>query len=132
MNEGADPRFLTLDLVMMNHRRSLAEHGGIDGVRDPGAVESALAAGQNTWLYRDGDSFEIAAAYAFHLAESQAFLDGNKRTAISSALFFLAANGIMGVPNQSELYDAMIAIADRRLDKAGLAAVLRRQFPRRA
>jgi death-on-curing protein len=130
MSAEEEPLFLTLELVMMVHRDSLAEHGGIDGVRDPGGVESALAAGQNTWLYRGGDVFDIAAAYAFHLAESQAFLDGNKRTAIASALFFLSANGVRGKPGQSELYDAMIGIAARRLDKAGLAVVLRRQFPK--
>ena len=108
--------------------QSLIEHGGIDGLRNHAAVESALASAQNVWLYRSGDRFDIAAGYAFHLAESQAFLDGNKRTAITSALFFLAANGVHGRPNQDDLYDAMIAIAERRTDKAGLAAVLRRQF----
>lgn len=130
MSAEADIRFLTLDLVMLIHHRSLVEHGGIDGVRDLGGVESALAAGQNTRLYRGGDVFEIAATYAFHLAEAQAFLDGNKRTAIASALFFLAANGVLGIPNQTDLYDAMIALARRELDKAGLAALLRKQFPR--
>ncbi len=130
MNGGAEPRFLTLELVRLIHHQSLAEHGGIDGVRDQGAVEAALAAGENTWLYRGSDLFEIAATYAFHLAEAQVFLDGNKRTAITSALFFLAANGVTGVPGQDELYEAMIAISARRMDKAGLAAVLRRQFPK--
>ena len=62
-------------------------HGGSDGMRDPGAVESALASAQNTWFYAGGDLFDIAATYAFHLAESQAFLDGNKRTAVVSARF---------------------------------------------
>lgn len=128
MNGGGEPRFLTLELVVLIHHQSLAEHGGMDGVRDEGAVESALAAGENTWLFRGGDVFEIAATYAFHLAEAQAFIDGNKRTAITSALFFLAANGVTGVPGQNELYDAMIAISARRLDKSGLADVLRRQF----
>ncbi len=130
MSAAEEPRFLTFDLVMKIHHQSLVEHGGIEGLRDHGAVESALASAQNTWLYRGGDLFEIAAAYAFHLAESQAFLDGNKRTAITSALFFLAANGLSGTPSQDELYDAMIAIAQRRMDKVGLAAVLRRQFPK--
>jgi len=88
-----------------------------------------LAAGQNEWFYRQADMFGIAAAYAYHMAESQAFLDGNKRTAIVSALFFLAANGIDGVPNQEKLYEAMIAVANRELDKAGLAVILRKQFP---
>jgi death-on-curing protein len=71
------------------HRMSLQEHGGADGVRDFGVIEAALAAAKNTWYYRGGDVFEIAAAYAFHIAESQAFLDGNKRTGIASALTFL-------------------------------------------
>jgi len=73
MSTAEEPRFLTLELVMMIHRQSLVEHGGMDGVRDHGTVESALASAQNTWLYRGGDLFEIAATYTFHLAESQAF-----------------------------------------------------------
>jgi death-on-curing protein len=126
-----EPYFLPLSHVHRIHRRSLDEHGGMDGVRDSGAVESALAAGINTWLYRDSDLFDIAAAYAYHLAEAQAFIDGNKRTAIASALHFLAVNGYVGQPDQQALYDAMIAIARRELDKPGLAALLRTQFPSR-
>jgi death-on-curing protein len=89
-----------------------------------GAIESALAAAQNTYFYRGGDRFEIAAAYAFHLAESQAFFDGNKRTAVACALTFLGAPS----PDEIELYDAMIAIAKHQMDKRGLADVFRRQF----
>ena len=128
MDQG-DPHFLPLSHVLRIHRRSLEEHGGMDGVRDPGAVESALAAGINTWLYRDGDVFDIAAAYAYHLAEAQAFIDGNKRTAIASALHFLAVNGYVGKPDQQTLYDAMIAIARREMNKADMSALLRAQFP---
>ena len=127
---SANPVFVSLAQVMRAHRTSIELHGGIDGVRDQGAVESALASAMNTWNY-GGDAFDVAAAYAFHLAESQAFLDGNKRTAITTALAFLALNGFYAKPNQDELYDAMIAIARREMDKPGLAAVLRAQFPRR-
>jgi death-on-curing protein len=80
MNADAEPRFLDLEVVLFLHRRSLELHGGLDGVRDPGAVESALASAKNTYFYGGGDNHDIAAAYAFHIAESQAFLDGNKRT----------------------------------------------------
>jgi death-on-curing protein len=132
MSEEDTPRFLSLAQVMALHRRSLAEHGGLEGVRDPGAVESALASAQNTWLYADGDWFDIAAAYAFHIAEAQAFLDGNKRTAVASAIAFLTANGCADRGDDRVLYDAMIALSARRMDKAGLAAVLREQFPRAA
>ena len=130
MSEGDVPFFLSLKQVMVLHRRSLAEHGGVDGLRDPGAVESALASAKNTWLYAGGDTFDIAAAYAFHIAEAQAFLDGNKRTAITSAVAFLTANHCIDRGDDRVLYDAMIAISARRMDKAGLAAVLRQQFPR--
>jgi len=88
-------------------------------------VLSSLGAAENVYYYGGGDRFEIAAAYAFHIAQAQAFLDGNKRTAVAAALLFLRANGIQGVPEQGRLYAAMIAIAERRLDKAGLAALLR-------
>lgn len=125
---AAQPKFLALAQVMRAHRASLEAHGGLDGVRDAGAIEAAMASAQNVWFYGAGDLFDIAAAYAFHLAEAQAFLDGNKRTAVMCALTFLKVNGLYAPPNQTELYDAMIAISARRMDKAGLAAVLRRQF----
>jgi death-on-curing protein len=121
-----EPEFLALETVHWLHRESLKEHGGLDGVRDHGAIEAALGAAENTFYYGGGDRFDIAAAYAFHLAQSQAFLDGNKRTAVACALTFLGEPS----PDQLELYDAMIAIAERRMDKTGLAAVLRRQFPK--
>ena len=53
-------------------------------------------------------------------------MDGNKRTGLGAALVFLRLNGFRVVDPGGELYDAMIAIAERRLDKAGLAAVLER------
>jgi death-on-curing protein len=70
--------------------------------------------------------FTIAAAYAFHLAQTQAFLDGNKRTAVITALTFLELNYVTKTPNNLEIYNAMIAIAERRMDKAALAELFRR------
>jgi len=89
-------------------------------------IESAIGAAVNTYFYANGDLFDIAATYAFHLAQAQAFLDGNKRTGMGAALLFLRGNGIVRVPPYQELYDAMIAIAEKRLDKVGLADLFRR------
>lgn len=75
--------------------------------------------------------YDIAAAYAFHIAQAQAFLDGNKRTGIASALIFLKVNGVSAHPKpdtQDRIYEAMIGIAERRLDKAGLAELFRKLF----
>jgi death on curing protein len=124
-----EPKFLSWETLEDLHLESLHRHGGLDGIRDRGALESALGAAENTYFYGGGDHHDIGAAYAFHLAESQGFLDGNKRTAIACAGTFLRANGCVDRAQDLALYDAMIAIAERRMDKAGLAAVLRKQFP---
>jgi death-on-curing protein len=121
-----EPVFISRATVEMIHRRSLEEHGGQDGIRDESALESALAAPLHSHHYGGADLFTIGATYAFHLAENQPFIDGNKRTAIAAALFFFEANGIRtSRMTDAQLYDAMIAIAEKRLDKGGLAAVFR-------
>ena len=121
-----EPKFLTLAEVLYLHDESLARFGGSAGVRDPGLVESAMGAAQNAfWYGRDG-LFEIASAYAFHIAESQAFVDGNKRTAAASAIMFLRKNGVRFPVDDGSVYAAMIDIAKKRLDKRGLAETLRR------
>lgn len=123
--------FLTLEQVHRLHAIGLEDHGGSPGIRDLGLIESALASAQNTFLYGGGDEFEVAAAYAFHLAEAQAYLDGNKRVGIMAALTFLAMQGHRKRPSltdQEQLYDAMIGIAKHELDKPGFAALLREIF----
>jgi death-on-curing protein len=122
-----EPNFLMLDEVNRIHARSLAEHGGSDGTRDPGLVESALASAKNTFHYANGDLFDVAASYAFHLAESQAFIDGNKRTAVVSAMVFLAKNGVYAQPATWELYSAMIDVAEKKKHKADLAEIFRQR-----
>ncbi|MCE0482725.1 MAG: type II toxin-antitoxin system death-on-curing family toxin [Methylacidiphilales bacterium] len=89
-------------------------YGGSDGVRDPGLVESAVAQGENTFHYGRADLFGIATAYAFHIAENQAFIDGNKRTGAATALSFLHINGVDIVRISSdEIYEMMIKIATK-------------------
>lgn len=122
------PVFLSREAVDAIHEASLREFGGADGIRDENALESALAQPMHEFFYREADLFQIAAAYAYHLAENQPFIDGNKRTGLLSALNFLAANGIASEEPVDEFYDAMIAIAEKRLDKSGLAAVFRSQL----
>ena len=126
MNE---PVFITRERVDALHQRSLEEHGGQDGIRNEHGLESALAQPMHMFAYGQGDLFDLAAAYAYHLAENQPFIDGNKRTAITTALAFLEFNDVStSAIGSAELYDAMIAIAEKRLDKAGLAGVFRRNL----
>ena len=120
-----EPLFLTRSQIERLHDLSLAGFGGAGGVRDEGLIQSALASAKNAYCYGQGDLFDIAAAYAFHLAEAQAFVDGNKRTGIGSALTFLELNGFHATASDDMLYTAMIDIAKKRLNKAGLATILR-------
>jgi len=124
-----EPVFLAEEDVLVLHRRGLEQHGGMDGLRDPGAFASALHQPEAVWFYTQGDHFELAATYAFHLAQNQPFIDGNKRVAVAVALAFLELNGVNTSPcPDSVFYDARIAFAEKRLDKAGLAAVFRTQL----
>jgi death-on-curing protein len=122
----SEPVFLTESQVETLHRLALEHYGGQAGTRDISALKSAVVQPQNVWLYTGADLFDVAAAYAFHLAESQAFIDGNKRAGIAAALTFLRLNGRTVPRHTDELYAAMIAMAERRLDKPGLASLLRR------
>lgn len=124
-------QFLTRAEVDELHEDSLREFGGISGVRNDSLVESALGAAMNEYLYGGGDAFSVAAAYAFHLAQNQAFLDGNKRTATASALVFLAINGHTvehELEDRMAIYDALIAIAERRMTKPELTTLFRKLF----
>ena len=121
-----EPQFLTLAEVLYLHDESLARFGGSAGIGDQGLVESALGSAKNAFWYGNGRLFEIAAAYAFHIAESQAFTDGNKRTAAASAIMFLRKNGVRFPADDGSVYAAMIEIAEKHMDKRGLAETLRR------
>lgn len=125
-----DPRFVTLDEVLALHQRSIEKYGGTLGIRDQGGLEAAIFHPQNVFLYGGGDVFDIAAAYAYHIAEGQCFLDGNKRTAAGTALIFLKANGVPHRFQEMELYDYLIGIAEKRFTKQDLAGYLRQSANR--
>ena len=123
----ANIEFLNLEIVLAIHDEQLVMFGGSSGLRDIGLLESAIAQPQASFggEYLHGDLFLMAAAYAYHIAQNQPFVDGNKRTGIIAALTFLDLNDVAVETPSMRLYQAMIDIAERRLDKAGLAELLR-------
>ena len=90
---GEQRRWGESSVVFAVHDRQLAEHGGRDGIRDPGMVESALARPAHLARYGNPDAADLAAAYAYGIAKNHGFVDGNKRTAWVTARLFLADNG---------------------------------------
>jgi death-on-curing protein len=125
-----EPVFLTREQFDAIHEDQIDAFGGLHGVRDENALESAVAQPLNVYFYGDGELCEIAAAYAFHLAESQAYFDGNKRTGVQAALDFLEINGIdTGPLPELSAYDAMIRVANHEMDRFGLAVFFRAALP---
>lgn len=119
MNE---PNWLLKEAIIAVHYRLIAEHGGSQGVRDPGLLESALSRPINRFVYEpDSSLFDLAAAYAFGLASNHAFIDGNKRIALTAIAMFLADNGYQFKPDKQEALKNFLALAAGELDEAALA-----------
>ena len=82
--------FLTIDEILLIHQRLIEEFGGYPGLRDKGALESALMRPQ-TGYYQD--IIEESAALMESLAMNHPFVDGNKRVAFFATDTFLRLNG---------------------------------------
>ncbi len=121
-----NPVFLTTDIVLRIHARSLAEFGGPAGIHDPGAVESAVMAVQNHFNYTGGDIFDLAGVLLWHLVRDHPFADGNKRAALASALVFLAMNGV-DLAQDDDLFEHLTLSAARgEMGKDQVAETLRK------
>ncbi len=109
--------WIAVEVAIAAHAEQLAEHGGGDGVRDPGLLESAMARPQNLAQYGDPDIAELAASYAFGIARNHPFVDGNKRTAAVVSETFLALNGGTLQASDAELVVAFVALAAGELSE---------------
>lgn len=90
---SGQPKWLGEQINQIIHEQSLAQHGGREGLRDKGALESALAYPQNLYAYEDAKLERLAAGYLFAICKAHAFVDGNKRTAWAAMRTFLIING---------------------------------------
>jgi len=119
-----------LAVVQALHDRQLAEHGGLPGVRDMGALESALARPLNLAAYGEPDAADLAAAYAFGLARNHGFADGNKRSAWVVARLFLMANGVSLNFDKAEALQMVLALAAGEMAEDQVAAWFRERIVR--
>ena len=88
-----EPAWVSPAAVLAVHQMLLAEHGGAKGLRDQKLLDSALARPQHKFSYdEDVSIFSLTASYSFGLARNHAFIDGNKRIALTVAAVFLELN----------------------------------------
>ena len=121
-----DPIWISKELALAIHSRQLAEHGGSDGVRDAGLLESALARPRNRFAYEDPtpDIPALSASYAFGIARNHSLIDGNNRTAYVVCRTFLILNGWDMTVDRVERYRTFLALAAGAMTEAELAAWL--------
>jgi len=112
-------RFIDVDNVLWLHRHTLEEEGGLDGVKDHGMLESAVAMPRQQFdgVYLHSDLAAMAAAYMFHLCMNHAFNDGNKRVAVLAATTFLIVNGHEVVADPAEFEELTLPVAAGEIPK---------------
>lgn len=124
---ASEPLWLERRFLDEVHADQLKQHGGISGVRDENALESALARPKNRWAYEpEVDIYDLAAAYGFGLATSHPYSDGNKRTAFIAMYTFLGLNDLEIVASQPEVVSFMLQVAGGSLDESQIAEWLRK------
>ena len=99
--------------AVVAHDLELASHGGSEGIRDAGLLESALARPRNIWAYAEAPPSlaVLAAAYAFGISANHPLIDGNKRTALVISFAFLDVNGLEVTASQEDAYLTILGLA---------------------
>jgi death on curing protein len=113
------PIWVGAQLVEIIHAKQIAQHGGINGIRDMGLLISALSKPQNKYHYETPPPTlsALAAAYGYGLAKNHPFLDGNKRTAYIICRLFLRLNGLDFKADENDKYSIMMQLASGTLSE---------------
>ena len=120
------------------HAAQVMEFGGLQGLRDEGGLESAIARPRNLAAYEHPDLCRLAAAYAFGVCRNHPFVDGNKRTAFVSAAVFLEINGRILTASEEDVVMTFLTLAAGELGEQELgrwfesSSKLERAAPSRA
>ena len=125
-------RWIDKQALLLLHGESLAEHGGGEGLRDEGLLDSALARPLNLLAYGEPDVAALAASYAMGVAKNHPFVDGNKRAAFLTVGMFLYLNGYRLSTTQADATVTVLALAAGEITEEQFAAWLRKTVLTRA
>lgn len=110
--------------VLSMQEQSLADFGGLAGIRDEGMLSSALARPTNLFAYGKPTLHELAASSAYGLAKNHPFIDGNKRAAFVTAVAFLELNGFTFTASEADAAVRTLALAAGDMTESAYAAWL--------
>lgn len=126
------PRWLDQRSLVLLHAESLAEHGGLWGLRNEAALQSALARPRNVQAYEPGaDAARLAAAYGFGIVRSHPFSDGNKRAGFLAVGLFLDLNGFDLEVEEADAVETILDLAAGNLSEKALVEWIRARITRR-
>ena len=129
-------RWITKSALMLLHDESLATHGGGEGLRDEGLLDSALARPLNLVAYADADAppdvAALAASYTVGLAKNHPFVDGNERAAFLATGLFLYLNGYRLEASQAEATITVLLVATGDLTEEAFASWMSLYAPKKA
>lgn len=129
MPRRREPVWIDRVVIDAVHFDLLRTHGGLPGVRDENALESALARPRHRWAYdKRIDAARLAASYGYALARSHPYRDGNKRIAFMAIVVFLGLNGMGLEAPEDEVVAVMVQLAAGRLSEARLATWIRKHL----
>jgi len=112
--------------VRAMHAELIAEYGGVEGLRDPGLLSSALARPKNRRVYGESSSiFDLAAVYGAAMVRNHPFIDGNKRVALMVVYAFLEMNGYRLEAPEADAAGIMLALAAGEVDEKVLSTWLK-------
>ena len=117
--------WLLKEVVEAIHDEQIAWHGGLDGIRDHGLLESTLARPRNLAAYGEPDLAALAASLGHGIVRNHPFLDGNKRTAFVAVEVFLLLNGLTLAADDADCVLTMETLAAGALGEADFAAWIR-------
>ncbi len=122
----AEPKWVDRVVVDAVHLDQIREHGGLAGLRDENALESALARPRQKWHYeKTRDLPTLAAAYGFGLSRNHPYRDANKRVAFVVMVVFLELNGLIFDAQETQVVTVMLQLAAGRLSEKRLADWIR-------
>jgi death on curing protein len=125
------PHWILPEIIHAIHDEQLSAHGGSDGIRDLGLIESALTRPQNLYAYGKSVTIpQLAAAYCYGLAKNHGFVDGNKRVAAVACELFLNLNSYRLTADDAEMVGTILSVAEGSMTEEALARWVREHAER--
>ena len=119
----SEPVWIKKAALLQTHTLILAEYGGLEGIRDEGLLDSALARPKNLYAYEGiEDIWRLGVSYAVGILRNHPFSDGNKRVAFVALNIFLNLNGLRLKVDPLEAGDTFVAAAAGEISEKDLGA----------